>query len=41
MNTGSRDTIDIANRDPHEDSPEASTKARSATGTVNMFGSVR
>lgn len=40
-NTGRRDTMDIANSDPQLVADCESTKARRATGTVNMSGSVR
>jgi hypothetical protein len=40
-NTGNRDTMDIAKSDPQLVADCESTKARSATGTVNMSGSVR
>jgi multiple sugar transport system permease protein len=40
-NTGSSETMDIANSDPQLVADCASTKARRATGTVNMSGSVR
>ena len=39
--TGRSDTMDIANSDPQLVADCESTKARSATGTVNMSGSVR
>jgi len=39
--TGSRDTMDMANREPQLVADCESTKARRATGTVNMSGSVR
>src|SRR3712207_2117281 len=40
-NTGTRETIDIANSDPHELAPVESTKVRRATGTVYLSGLVR
>lgn len=40
-NTGSRDTMDIAKSDPQLVADCESTKARRATGTVNISGSVR
>ena len=39
--TGSSDTMDIANSDPQLVADCESTKARRATGTVNISGSVR